>query len=696
MLPFFDVVLVTFFYMIKFVLLGFLGVNADLPIHCLYDSLSGEWEFLKTGETSSDPLSCGSSYPNSNILNIDILPALDRMTNPESFMKLKLTTFTRSVSGERSDWRELVVLNEASSVVGKWTSIYDQGFEIRTDSGLTMMSVADYGRSDEVACKIKKASNSDQTNEHGITPCYISNCDRNKFGFARQEDSTSPTGFTYFCFASNRLSVAPESSIDSTNIGQSITKKIVSPFDTDGNSTPPTKIVSPTNDDGSINLSMKKTAVTAKPHNRRSSPNSRQLGDGPLSQVSHSAMHVKFNSNKLQILSRNARVLKNNFSLSSVLDDTLDMEGTSGNISPSNYACAARGVSKSVSSSSLSADAGNIDAETNAVITTDDQTVQTVLSALPDSFSWVKFLKQSIFNGDNNELALDYDLPIVNQQSCGSCYALAAAAMLNYRYLIALRRRGISSSETKEKIGTFGIQDQLQCDFYSQGCEGGYPILSTRFAFESGVSPSSSIPSYNPKTPGGDKLYTADSQPKDLHDCLGKLNTNNVGFYDVSNRWFASNYGYVGGFYESADFNSIQREVFRSGPVAVAFKVPENFSDATDSTIFSSEDYSTLEDGSLQCPVTNVPFTPAQPGVTVNGWQYTDHAVVIVGWASDNDSKSICKSSGKYWIIKNTWGTTWGMSGYSKICMGDNLGGIENQAYFADPDFTRGAGKDFA
>lgn len=45
-----------------------------------------------------------------------------------------------------------------------------------------------------------------------------------------------------------------------------------------------------------------------------------------------------------------------------------------------------------------------------------------------------------------------------------------------------------------------------------------------------------------------------------------------------------------------------------------------------------------------------------------------DHAVLIAGWGTDHDS-------GKdYWLLKNSWATTWGDKGYMKIAIHDGKG----------------------
>jgi C1A family cysteine protease len=51
-----------------------------------------------------------------------------------------------------------------------------------------------------------------------------------------------------------------------------------------------------------------------------------------------------------------------------------------------------------------------------------------------------------------------------------------------------------------------------------------------------------------------------------------------------------------------------------------------------------------------------------------------DHAVQAVGWGSDE--------SGTYWIIRNSWGTSWGENGFIRIPFGQNACSIANDAYY--------------
>lgn len=54
-----------------------------------------------------------------------------------------------------------------------------------------------------------------------------------------------------------------------------------------------------------------------------------------------------------------------------------------------------------------------------------------------------------------------------------------------------------------------------------------------------------------------------------------------------------------------------------------------------------------------------------------------DHAVIAVGWGTDEDA-------GDYYIVRNSWGASWGDGGYIKIAAveGDGICGIQMQPSF--------------
>lgn len=60
-----------------------------------------------------------------------------------------------------------------------------------------------------------------------------------------------------------------------------------------------------------------------------------------------------------------------------------------------------------------------------------------------------------------------------------------------------------------------------------------------------------------------------------------------------------------------------------------------------------------------------------------NPFQITNHAVLVVGYGVDQNTGV------KYWIVKNSWGSTWGEEGYFKIRRGTDEVGIESMAVAA-------------
>jgi len=79
---------------------------------------------------------------------------------------------------------------------------------------------------------------------------------------------------------------------------------------------------------------------------------------------------------------------------------------------------------------------------------------------------------------------------------------------------------------------------------------------------------------------------------------------------------------------------------------------------------------------SVSICVTN-PFYSYKSGVftdTTCGTSATNHAVVIVGYGTLNGVN--------YWVIRNSWGTGWGLAGYVLFQRGTNLCGVEGAALY--------------
>ena len=99
----------------------------------------------------------------------------------------------------------------------------------------------------------------------------------------------------------------------------------------------------------------------------------------------------------------------------------------------------------------------------------------------------------------------------------------------------------------------------------------------------------------------------------------------------------------------------MQAEVFARGPVTCGMYVTDDF-------------YNNYKGGIYKSPT------------QTSG---ANHAVSVVGWGND-------PSAGDYWIVRNSWGTWWGESGYFRITMGTgNLGIGVNSCYWAVPSLTK-------
>eukprot|EP00692_Jakoba_bahamiensis_P002912 EC686717.1.p2 GENE.EC686717.1~~EC686717.1.p2 ORF type:complete len:151 (+),score=40.93 EC686717.1:3-455(+) len=106
----------------------------------------------------------------------------------------------------------------------------------------------------------------------------------------------------------------------------------------------------------------------------------------------------------------------------------------------------------------------------------------------------------------------------------------------------------------------------------------------------------------------------------------------------------AASYKHIGGLFSFKRVEDIQNEIMANGPVQTGFSV--------------YQDFMSYQSGVYK----------HHSGSLLGG-----HAVEIVGWG--------VSGSEAYWIVKNSWGTSWGIDGYFWIARGSDECGIEADVY---------------
>jgi len=219
---------------------------------------------------------------------------------------------------------------------------------------------------------------------------------------------------------------------------------------------------------------------------------------------------------------------------------------------------------------------------------------------------------------------VDYMPPVRNQGKCGSCYAVSTLSMLEARLKIKM---GISEE--------FSLDHILNCSVYNQGCEGGYSYLVLKFAKELELIPKKCEKRKNNKFQCGSKKC------KSSHK-------NKFSSYKVKK------FGYLGGSYGKCSEELLMRELQKNGPVVVSFEPDYHF------MMYRKGIYKSLKSNwfnkNLQKPE----------------WQKVDHSVTLVGWGFDEIHQK------KYWLLLNSWGKHWGENGYFRMMRGEDHNGIES------------------
>jgi cathepsin B len=174
-------------------------------------------------------------------------------------------------------------------------------------------------------------------------------------------------------------------------------------------------------------------------------------------------------------------------------------------------------------------------------------------------------------------------------------------------------------SSSKEDV-ILSPQDLVSCDSSDMGCNGGQLDTAWTFMENNGVHTDSCIPYVS-----GNGTTTA--CPASCQDGSS-----------FSTKYHAASYQQV------SSVNSIMQEIYTNGPVQAAFMVYQDFMSYT-SGVYKH----------------------------TTGSYLGGHAIKVIGWGNENGED--------YWLVANSWGTDWGLSGLFKILKGTDECSIEDYVY---------------
>jgi cathepsin B len=202
-------------------------------------------------------------------------------------------------------------------------------------------------------------------------------------------------------------------------------------------------------------------------------------------------------------------------------------------------------------------------------------------------------------------------IPVRDQKQCGSCWAFGLSESLSDRFNIR------DNTCTPDTLITLSPQDLVSCDKQQQGCGGGWPIKAWTYTNVTGLT----LDSCDPYTSGGGSTGVCKVGKKG-DACPGKG---------------VQEFYHSGEGYKVLGEEAMKTEIYDNGPIEVVFEVYNDFFN------YKSGVYHHVSGG-------------------LAGY----HAVKMIGWGIDK------KDNTPYWILYNSWGTSWGMKGEFWVKRGTN------------------------
>jgi len=222
--------------------------------------------------------------------------------------------------------------------------------------------------------------------------------------------------------------------------------------------------------------------------------------------------------------------------------------------------------------------------------------------------------------------------PVKDQGHCGSCWTFSTSGCLEAHTCLAHDQdcshwSGLSEQQLVDCAG----------DYNNDGCAGGLPSQAYEYLkYNHGMDTEDSY------------RYTAQDGPQ----CLATAGTVGATVAAVVN-------------ITSGDEAELVQAIDEIGPVSIAYQVSPDFRLYAHG-VYDSYDVTT---NTTLCNSTNMDV---------------NHAVVAIGLGTTADSKHNNHDDGgiPYYIVRNSWGASWGMEGHFWMKRGENLCGVSDCASF--------------
>ncbi|VDM40929.1 unnamed protein product [Toxocara canis] len=232
---------------------------------------------------------------------------------------------------------------------------------------------------------------------------------------------------------------------------------------------------------------------------------------------------------------------------------------------------------------------------------------------------------------------------IKDQKGCGSCWAFGAVGVVESMNAIA-----------KNPLVSLSEQELIDCDLNDNGCSGGYRPYAFQFSFNASASIISHLSkpheNFTKLMCCRGKIYTLWDHARYVrsHGIVSEKDYPYKGEEQeecaaAGKRVYIKSIKYIGRNEEAmADF------VYYKGPISVGINVTKELFHYR-SGVFAPK----AED--------------------CEGNSQGSHALAVVGYGTQNGED--------YWLIKNSWGKSWGMDGYLLYKRGENSCGIANTPF---------------